>query len=214
MSNQGPWCDYLFKLILVGDSGVGKSCLMMRFVDNSYNDSYISTIGVDFKIRGVDIGGKSVKLQIWDTAGQERFNTITRSYYRGAHAIIVVYDITDEETFVNVKHWLSETSKYASKEVLKMIVGNKCDLEDQRAVDKSQAQSLCDQLDIPYVETSAKDASGVEEGFTRIAQSCKEKFENTVEVGPSTDIVKPTISSGQSLNDDEEGSSGKKKGCC
>uniref|UniRef100_A0A672H6H7 small monomeric GTPase n=1 Tax=Salarias fasciatus TaxID=181472 RepID=A0A672H6H7_SALFA len=88
--------DYLFKLLLIGDSGVGKSCLLLRFADDSYTDSYISTIGVDFKIRTVDMDGKTVKLQIWDTAGQERFRTITSSYYRGAHGIIIVYDVTEQ----------------------------------------------------------------------------------------------------------------------
>ena len=91
--------DYLFKLLIIGDSGVGKSCLLLRFADGTYTDSYISTIGVDFKIHTVNLDGKIIKLQIWDTAGQERFRTITSSYYRGAHGIIVVYDVTDQDTF-------------------------------------------------------------------------------------------------------------------
>ncbi|CAM0958698.1 unnamed protein product [Alopecurus aequalis] len=103
--------DYLFKLLLIGDSSVGKSCLLLRFADDAYVDTYISTIGVDFKIRTVELDGKSVKLQIWDTAGQERFRTITSSYYRGAHGIIIVYDVTDMESFNNVKQWLSEIDR-------------------------------------------------------------------------------------------------------
>ncbi|KAK0832473.1 ras GTPase, partial [Friedmanniomyces endolithicus] len=95
--------DYLFKLLLIGDSGVGKSCLLLRFADDTYTESYISTIGVDFKIRTIELDGKTVKLQIWDTAGQERFRTITSSYYRGAHGICVVYDVTDMDSFNNVK---------------------------------------------------------------------------------------------------------------
>lgn len=132
--------DYLFKLLLIGDSSVGKSCLLLRFADDAYVDTYISTIGVDFKIRTVELDGKSVKLQIWDTAGQERFRTITSSYYRGAHGIIIVYDVTDMESFNNVKQWLSEIDRYASDSVCKLLVGNKCDLVDSKVVDTEEAK--------------------------------------------------------------------------
>ena len=130
--------DYLFKLLLIGDSGVGKSCLLLRFADDTYTESYISTIGVDFKIRTIELDGKTIKLQIWDTAGQERFRTITSSYYRGAHGIIVVFDVTDQESFNNVKQWLHEIDRYACANVKKLLVGNKCDLASKRAVPTEQ----------------------------------------------------------------------------
>ncbi|XP_020531803.1 ras-related protein RIC1 isoform X2 [Amborella trichopoda] len=139
MSNE---YDYLFKLLLIGDSAVGKSCLLLRFADDSYVDSYISTIGVDFKIRTVELDGKTVKLQIWDTAGQERFRTITSSYYRGAHGIIIVYDVTEMESFNNVKQWLNEIDRYASDNVSKLLVGNKCDLVENKVVDTEKAKAF------------------------------------------------------------------------
>jgi len=165
--------DYLFKLLLIGDSGVGKSCLLLRFADKTYTDSYISTIGVDFKIRTIELEGKTIKLQIWDTAGQERFRTITSSYYRGAHGIIVVYDVTDKESFDHVKQWLNEIERYASVEVQKLLVGNKCDLVSKKDVQTETAQAFADKLEIPFLETSAKAATRVEDAFLMMANEIK-----------------------------------------
>jgi Ras-related protein Rab-1A len=165
--------DHLFKLLLIGDSGVGKSCLLLRFADDSYTESYISTIGVDFKIRTLNLDGKTIKLQIWDTAGQERFRTITSSYYRGAHGIIIVYDVTDMESFNNVKTWLSEIDKYASENVNKLLVGNKCDLVVKKTVDTHMAKEFADSLGIPFLETSAKNSTNVEEAFIKMATDIK-----------------------------------------
>ena len=147
--------DYLFKLLLIGDSGVGKSCLLLRFADDTYTESYISTIGVDFKIRTIQLEGKTIKLQIWDTAGQERFRTITSSYYRGAHGIIVVYDVTEMETFNNVKQWLHEIDRYASEGVNKLLVGNKADLVTKKQVETQAAKEFADSLGIPFLEVPA-----------------------------------------------------------
>ena len=176
MTGLSPDYDYLFKLLLIGDSGVGKSCLLLRFADDTYTESYISTIGVDFKIRTIELEGKTVKLQIWDTAGQERFRTITSSYYRGAHGIIVVYDVTDEATFNNVKQWLQEIERYACEGVNKLLVGNKADLTGSKQVDYEAAKQFADQLNIPFLETSAKDATNVEQAFLTMAKQIKDRM--------------------------------------
>merc|ERR1712169_73431 len=162
---MNPEYDYLFKLLLIGDSGVGKSCLLLRFADDTYSESYISTIGVDFKIRTIEHDGKTIKLQIWDTAGQERFRTITSSYYRGAHGICVVYDVTDMDSFNNVRQWLQEIDRYACENVNKLLVGNKCDLTTKRVVDYNTAKEFADGLGIPFLETSAKNSTNVEDAF-------------------------------------------------
>eukprot|EP01097_Dermamoeba_algensis_P000625 TRINITY_DN1217_c0_g1_i2.p1 TRINITY_DN1217_c0_g1~~TRINITY_DN1217_c0_g1_i2.p1 ORF type:complete len:204 (+),score=46.78 TRINITY_DN1217_c0_g1_i2:61-672(+) len=173
---MNPDYDYLFKLLLIGDSGVGKSCLLLRFADDTYTESYISTIGVDFKIRTIELEGKTIKLQIWDTAGQERFRTITSSYYRGAHGIIVVYDVTDQVSFNNVKQWLQEIDRYACESVNKLLVGNKCDLTSKKVVDYNTAKEFADGLGIPFLETSAKNSTNVEQAFITMATEIKKRM--------------------------------------
>ncbi|EPB84339.1 GTP-binding protein ypt2 [Mucor circinelloides 1006PhL] len=170
--------DYLIKLLLIGDSGVGKSCLLLRFSDDSFTPSFITTIGIDFKIRTIELDGKRIKLQIWDTAGQERFRTITTgnaltafaAYYRGAMGILLVYDTTDERSFANVRNWFSNIEQHASEGVNKILIGNKCDMEDKRAITKDQGQNLANELGIRFMETSAKANIGVEEAFFDLAR--------------------------------------------
>lgn len=157
--------DYLFKLLLIGDSGVGKTCLLFRFSEDAFNTTFISTIGIDFKIRTVELNGKRVKLQIWDTAGQERFRTITTAYYRGAMGIILVYDISNEKSFENIKHWIHNIEEHASSDVEKMILGNKCDMADRRQVSKDRGEKLAIEYGVKFMETSAKTSLNVEEAF-------------------------------------------------
>ncbi|KAG6462014.1 hypothetical protein O3G_MSEX012998 [Manduca sexta] len=133
--------DLLFKLLLIGDSGVGKTCILFRFSDNHFTTTFISTIGIDFKIKTVELRGKKIKLQIWDTAGQERFHTITTSYYRGAMGIMLVYDITNEKTFDDIVKWLRNIDEHANEDVEKMILGNKCDMEEKRVVSKERGEA-------------------------------------------------------------------------
>ncbi|KAI7866563.1 GTP-binding protein ypt1 [Mucor mucedo] len=203
---MNPEYDYLFKLLLIGDSGVGKSCLLLRFADDTYTESYISTIGVDFKIRTIELEGKTVKLQIWDTAGQERFRTITSSYYRGAHGIIVVYDVTDEDSFNNVKQWLQEIDRYAAEGVNKLLVGNKSDLVDKKVVDTEQAKEFSESLKIPLLETSAKDATNVEQAFLTMAKQIKDRMGSTMQQTQTKSTVK--VGQGAALEPKQSG------GCC
>jgi Ras-related protein Rab-1A len=196
-----PEYDYLFKLLLIGDSGVGKSCLLLRFADDTYTESYISTIGVDFKIRTIEQDGKTVKLQIWDTAGQERFRTITSSYYRGAHGICVVYDVTDMESFINCKQWLKEIERYASRDVNKLLVGNKSDIAEKK-VDYTVAKNFADSIGIQFLETSAKNASNVEQAFLTMAMQIKDRM------GPTAVNNKPTLNVNNGQDVQRSG------GCC
>ncbi|EPS98399.1 hypothetical protein FOMPIDRAFT_1031548 [Fomitopsis schrenkii] len=163
--------DYLFKLLLIGDSGVGKSCLLLRFAEDNFTDSYLSTIGVDFKIRTIDLEGKTVKLQI------ERFRTIAAAYYRGAHGIVVVYDVTDPDSFTNVKSWLTEIERYASETVKRLLIGNKSDLVEKKAVEYNTAQEFANQMQIPFLETSAKTAANVEEAFIVMSRQIKDSID-------------------------------------
>ncbi|GMM47164.1 Rab family GTPase [Pichia kluyveri] len=171
--------DYLFKLLLIGDSGVGKSCLLLRFAENTYTTDYVSTIGVDFKIRTIELDGKTIKLQIWDTAGQERFKTITSSYYRGAHGIIIVYDVTDQESFDNVNQWLQEIDRYGTSNVQKLLVGNKCDLTDKKVVDYAVAKEFADSRGLKLLETSAAESTNVEQAFILMSKQIKEQMANS-----------------------------------
>lgn len=162
--------DYVFKVLLVGESGVGKSSVLLRFCDNAYSESFVATIGVDFKITTLRANNKTIKLQIWDTAGQDRFRSITQSYYRGASAIAIVYDISDYESFRRVLTWKQEVERYAAEGVLTMLIGNKSDLARQhRAVETEEAKTLADNLGMRFLETSAKADTNIAYAFEALA---------------------------------------------
>eukprot|EP00457_Paulinella_chromatophora_P014220 gb/GEZN01014617.1/.p1 GENE.gb/GEZN01014617.1/~~gb/GEZN01014617.1/.p1 ORF type:complete len:218 (-),score=32.71 gb/GEZN01014617.1/:176-829(-) len=183
-AQSGRGFDFLMKLVLIGDSAVGKSCLLMRFAEQTYSDTLMTTIGIDFKTKMVELDKSIIKLQVWDTAGQERFESLsagglTRAYYRGAMGIILVYDITDARSLNNIRNWMRNIESNAEDHVDKVLVGNKSDMETEREVDTEKGQALADQYGIPFFETSAKDDVLVTEAFLELAKIVKKRLMKT-----------------------------------
>ncbi|XP_064595726.1 ras-related protein Rab-8A-like [Liolophura sinensis] len=175
--------DYLIKLLLIGDSGVGKTCILCRFADDSYNSTYITTIGIDFKVKTIELDGKRIKLQIWDTAGQERFRTITTAYYRGAMGILLVYDITSEKSFDDIKEWMANIEEHAADGVEKMILGNKCDMDEKRKIARERGTRLAINYGVKFTETSAKNNVNIDEAFTMLTKDIKRKLDRQTMIG-------------------------------
>ncbi|XP_049380632.1 ras-related protein Rab11D-like [Solanum stenotomum] len=160
--------DYVFKVVLIGDSAVGKSQILARFARNEFSLDSKATIGVEFQTRTLVIQRKSVKAQIWDTAGQERYRAVTSAYYRGAVGALLVYDITKRQTFDHIPRWLEELRAHADKNIVIMLIGNKTDLEDQRAVPTEDAKEFAQKEGLFFLETSAMDATNVEDAFLTV----------------------------------------------
>ncbi|KAF7323206.1 Gtp-binding protein ypt3 [Mycena chlorophos] len=200
---EGSNYDYLFKVVLIGDSGVGKSNLLSRFTRNEFNLESKSTIGVEFATRSIDVDGKTVKAQIWDTAGQERYRAITSAYYRGAVGALLVYDIAKHATYVNVTRWLKELRDHADSNIVIMLVGNKSDLKHLRAVPTDEAKTFSSDNGLSFIETSALDASNVESAFQTIltdiyrivSSKSLEQSNNTVDLPNNSVSVGPSVDS-------------------
>ncbi|MFQ6636489.1 hypothetical protein Gotur_013583 [Gossypium turneri] len=206
--------DYLIKLLLIGDSGVGKSCLLLRFSDGSFTTSFITTIGIDFKIRTIELDGKRIKLQIWDTAGQERFRTITtgENYLEQFHPqrFTALTCGFYEPSMYDIRNWIRNIEQHASDNVNKILVGNKADMdESKRAVPTSKGQALADEYGIKFFETSAKTNLNVEEVFFSIAKDIKRRLaDSDTKAEPSTiKINQPDAAGGA-------GQAAQKSGCC
>ena len=199
--------EFIFKVLLLGNSNIGKSSLFLRFVDDIWNDTFVPTIGVDFKIKTFNIDEKKIKMQIWDTAGQERFKNIIASYYRGAHGILLIYDVTDKESFKNLSNWLIEIEKNASKNVLKVLIGNKTDLEEKRVITYNQGKEFADSYGLKYIETSAKKNLNVNEAFETLGRELMQASDDK-KIGKSKD-KKISVTKAEDLNNQEQ-----KKGCC
>ncbi len=161
----------------MGDAGVGKSSIILRYTKNEFNSQMVSSIGVDFKTKDIIVNNKKVKLQLWDTAGHERFRTITTSYYRGAHGIATVFDLTNRESFEHVEKWLEEINKYAKENVMRFLIGNKSDLVNERQVSYEEVRALANKLNIYYVETSAKNNVNVSDFFQIATKDYLNKYD-------------------------------------
>eukprot|EP00164_Ancoracysta_twista_P000040 GFYU01000055.1.p1 GENE.GFYU01000055.1~~GFYU01000055.1.p1 ORF type:complete len:204 (-),score=45.49 GFYU01000055.1:376-987(-) len=168
--------DYLFKLLLVGDAGVGKSSIVIRYTDDKFSEDQPSTIGVDFKVHYVTSGGNKIKLTIWDTAGQERFRTLTSSYYRGAQGVILVYDVTRRETFEALPQWLKEVDLYSTnKDAVRLLVANKVDCEEERVVTTEEGIEFARVHNTLFIECSAKTKKGIVQAFTEVVDKVLDK---------------------------------------
>ncbi|GIL51543.1 hypothetical protein Vafri_7514 [Volvox africanus] len=206
--------DYLFKVVLIGDSGVGKSNLLSRFTRNEFSLESKSTIGVEFATRSIQVDGKTIKAQIWDTAGQERYRAITSAYYRGAVGALLVYDITKSVTFENVERWLKELRDHADSNIVIMLVGNKSDLKHLRDVQTEVAQAFCEREGLSFIETSALESTNVEKAFQQIlteiyhivSKKVLDSEDNRPKIGEGRDLIV--------IDKQHEDGAKKKGGCC
>ena len=170
--------DIVYKVLLLGDSSVGKTCFLLRYCDKTFQDAHLSTIGLDYRLKSMTLKNKkNIKLQIWDTAGQDRFRAITKNHYKGANGIILIYDVTNLQTFENVKNWITQIREEANKNVVIFLAGNKADLpEESRAVQKEDGQKMAEEYNMPFQETSAKEGINVNETFQELVEKIDEVF--------------------------------------
>ena len=216
---QGPRAakfDHLLKLLLIGDSGVGKSCILLRYSGDSFTSSFITTIGIDFKIKQINVDSSRVKLQIWDTAGQERFRTITTAYYRGAMGILLVYDVTDEVSFENVQNWMRQIRQNATENVTIFLLANKCDVNpSERKVSTEQGKAEADKYGVKFFETSAKLNTNISEAFSSIATDIVENIkENPDRYGGGSDGGGKKAKGNSGATSLASGSRKKDSNCC
>ena len=196
--------EFAFKILLLGDSSVGKTCFLKRYTENTFQDAYLSTIGFDFKYKLVTLeDGKIVKVQLWDTAGEERFRTIAKSYYKGAHGIVLIYDVTNRKTYENIRKWMNQIKDDSSSNISIILVANKIDCENEfRQVTKEEGEVLAKNNNLPIFEASAKDNINVEESFKYLIEEINKKISHF------------TVQTTTKLNNDNKNIKQEKKGCC
>lgn len=205
----GKKFDLQIKLMMIGDQNVGKTALLMRYADGEFNESLLPTIGIDFKIKTIELQGKLVKLQIWDTAGQERFRTITQAYYRGAMGILLIYDVTTTKSWSNVRNWVRNIQDNAPQTVNKMLIGNKSDLTQKREVTTQQGEQLAREYGMKFLETSARTNMNVQEAFVTLATDVVDRL---VAGGIGADL--PPTEMGRIQVNRDSSSGGRLMGCC
>ena len=189
--------EVLYKILLLGDSSVGKTCFLMRYTDNTFQEIHMSTIGLDYKLKNVQLDdGKMVKIQIWDTAGQDRFRSITKNYYKGAHGIILIYDITNKKSFENVRTWINQIKEEVSEKVSIILVGNKIDDEEHRVVATEDGEKIAKELGLMFFECSAKSGVNIDSTFNELVKKTVENYSK--------------VSKGETLKNKKGG----KKVCC
>ena len=198
--------DFIFKVLLLGNSDVGKSSLILRYVDQVWSDTFVPTIGVDFKVKTSQLENKNIKMQIWDTAGQERFRNVISSYFRGAHGILLIYDVTNRDSFKNLESWLIEIEKNASENVLKILIGNKNDLVDEKEIKTEEGEAFAKRNGMQFIETSAKMNTNVTEAFEALGKLMIEFNTEKKPVTASNEKKVLSASSGKNLKT--------KKKCC
>lgn len=191
--------DYMFKILIIGNSSVGKTSFLFRYADDSFTSAFVSTVGIDFKVKTVIRKEKRMKLQIWDTAGQERYRTITTAYYRGAMGFILMYDVTNEESFNSVQDWVTQIKTYSWDNAQVILVGNKSDMEAERVVTYDRGKQLADQLGLEFFETSAKENINVKDVFVRLVDIICEKMSDGLESDQSMGMNKGTRLTDNSL---------------
>lgn len=169
----------IVRLLTLGDSGAGKSSLLLRYTQGEFASEYMPTIGIDFRLKTIELNGRVVKVQVWDTAGQERFRTITHNYYRGAHGIALVYDCTNETSFNNIRKWIQDVHTYAESNVDLVLIGNKCDLQNDKVVDANRGKTVADEFNIKFFESSAREDINVQSAFTSlVSMVCDRMFDD------------------------------------
>ncbi len=199
--------DFIFKILLLGNSDVGKSSLLLRYVDAVWNESFVPTIGVDFKVKTLDIEDKKLKMQIWDTAGQERFRNVVSTYFRGSNGILLLYDITNRDSFKDLESWLIEIEKNSDENVLKILIGNKNDLEEERVISYDEGKAFAERNNMKFIETSAKLDTNVSEAFETLGKLMVEIKSVPKPLLNKNENKKISASAGKDLTT-------KKKGCC